>query len=113
MPGIRHFCDQSNILVDKHTLHFLRREVFAYTLIGAECETQRNFEIDLESPRVKNLQVKHYFSLAYFAMLYVQLSDEMAARQSRASGMTEHTSSYTSIPDKKVSPDFRTVEEEL
>jgi hypothetical protein len=46
-------------------------------------------------------------------MLYVQLSDEMAARQSRASGMTEHTSSYTSIPDKKVSPDFRTVEEEL
>jgi hypothetical protein len=46
-------------------------------------------------------------------MLYVQLSDEMAARQSRASGMTKHTSSYTSIPDKKVSPDFRTVEEEL
>jgi len=39
MPGIRHFCDQSNSLVDRHTLHFLRREVFAYTLIGAESET--------------------------------------------------------------------------
>jgi hypothetical protein len=50
----------------------MRQEIFAYTLINPEStSSQREFEIDLESPRVKNVQVKNYFCLAYFVMLYV------------------------------------------
>ena len=58
----------------------LRREVFSYTL--ANPEPGFEFEIDLESPRVKNSQVKNYFSFAYFAMLYVQLADAIEANNS-------------------------------
>ena len=32
-------------------------------------------ELDLESPRVKNVPLKAYFCLSYFAMIYAKLAD--------------------------------------
>lgn len=85
LPKVKLFCEQLNELVDKETLKTLRKELFAYTLISAEMRAtdEREFEIDLESPRVKNLHVKHYFCLAYFVMLFVQLADEIEARKQK------------------------------
>jgi hypothetical protein len=85
LPKAKLFCEQFNELVDKETLKTLRKELFAYTLIIAEMRAidDREFEIDLESPRVKNLHVKHYFCLAYFIMLFVQLADEIEARKQK------------------------------
>jgi len=56
LPSIKIFCEQFNSLVEKRTLKLMRREIFAYTLISPEshCSSQREFEIDVESPRVKN-----------------------------------------------------------
>ena len=44
-------------MVDKRTLQLLRKEIFAYTLISPESHSssERDFEIDVESPRVKNV----------------------------------------------------------
>lgn len=45
--------------------------------------SERDYEIDVESPRVKNLHVKQYFCLTYFVMLYVALVDEIEVKKSK------------------------------
>ena len=104
--------------------------MFAYTLISAEMRSidGREFEIDLESPRVKNLHVKHYFCLAYFVMLFVQLADEIEVRKQKVESqmmlvqedmstkMTQHFSQGSiqqlkSFSEKQSSPNFKNMED--
>lgn len=127
LPSVKLFCEQFNSLVEKRTLQLLRREIFAYTLISPESHvsSQRDYEIDVESPRVKNMQVKNYFCLAYFTVLYVQLWDEIEARKAKledqinqmhscvSQRMSEHIMSQQSImvDQKDRSPTFTSSEE--
>lgn len=39
--------------------------------------------IDLESPRVKNMHLKPYFSVAYFLMIYIEISDQIKKKPAK------------------------------
>ena len=40
-------------------------------------------EIDLESPRVKNIPLKAYFCLSYFVLVHVKISDKITEEEER------------------------------
>jgi len=47
----------------------LRKEIFSYQKDGAE--------LDMESPRVKNVPLKAYFCLPYFLVIYIKLAEKI------------------------------------
>ena len=72
LPELRQYCDHNNQYIDRDTLlNVLRKQVFSYTL----AQDGSLSEIDLESPRVKNIPLKPFFCLAYFAMTYITLQE--------------------------------------
>jgi len=42
-------------------------------------------EIELDSPRVKNVELKQYFCLAYFVMMFVKVWDQLKSEEQERS----------------------------
>ena len=67
---LRQFCELNSKLCDRETLlGEIRRKLFGYTI----SKGSHVYNIDMESPRVKNVHLKPIFCLAYFAMTYVTI----------------------------------------
>ena len=46
-------------------------------------------EIEIDSPRVKNIALKQYFCLAYFVMMYVKIYDKLKLEEMERSLFTD------------------------
>jgi hypothetical protein len=68
LGDLRAFLELDNKICDKQTLLVdIRNKLFSYTV----SQDGQRYEMDLESPRVKNLNLKPIFCLAYFTMTHV------------------------------------------
>lgn len=64
--------------VDRITLDYIRNNIFSYMKnVCSRNSNNEDEEIDLESPRVKNVPLKCYFSLPYFCIVYMQIVDKI------------------------------------
>jgi hypothetical protein len=54
-------------------LESLRQEIFSYT--------KNEEELDMESPRVKNVPLKAYFCLPYFLVIYIKLAEKITKEE--------------------------------